>query len=285
MESPSLPLDPARRVTGAWEVAAPLRALLERAGAATGRRLLGVVLPVLLAVAWVVAARLELVSAQLLVPPEVLLETLRSMLETGELRDHMTSSLVRVALGFLLGASAGFLAGLALGLSARARRYLKPAFDGARQVPLVGWLPLLLLWLGIDEAFKIVFISVGAFVPMAVKTLEGVEAVPAAYREVGRVLACGRLKMLRKVILPAALPAILTGLRLSLSEAWMLVIAAELVASTEGIGYVMTFARTLFQTDVVIVGVLAIAVTGFLMDRAFVLAQGRLLRWRRTFNA
>jgi sulfonate transport system permease protein len=285
MESPSLPFELARRAAGAWELPAPLRGLLDAAGRLARRRLLGLLVPVLLAGAWALAARLELVSPQLLVPPEVLLETFWSMLESGELRDHMQTSLLRVAAGFAVGATAGFVLGAWMGLSPRVRPYLKPAFDAARQVPLVGWLPLLVLWLGIDEAFKIVFISVGAFVPMAVKTLEGIEGVPAAYREVGRVLGCGRLKVLRRVILPAALPAILTGLRLSLSEAWMLVIAAELVASTEGIGYVMTFARTLFQTDVVLVGILAIAATGFLMDRAFVLAQARLLRWRRTFNA
>jgi sulfonate transport system permease protein len=116
---------------------------------------------------------------------------------------------------------------------------------------------------------------------MALKTYDGIKGVPASYLEVVRVFEYGWFRLLRAVVLPSALPSIITGLRLSLSEAWMLVIGAELVAAGEGIGNVMVIARRLFQTDVVIVGVIVIAITGFIMDKVIGLLEIRFLGWQQ----
>jgi sulfonate transport system permease protein len=172
-----------------------------------------------------------------------------------------------------------------MGLWRNVEQYLGPLFNCFRQIPIVGWLPFFILWLGIDELFKIVFIALGTLIPMAVKTLEGIKGVPAAYLEVVRVFEYGWFRTLRTVIIPSALPSIITGLRLGLSEAWMLVVGAELVAASSGIGNVMTMARRLFQTDVVLVGVIVIAITGYLMDRMLGLLEARIAGWRRINEA
>lgn len=246
--------------------------------------LLGLLVPLALYGAWEYVTRRELVSPQLLPSPKTLFETWWDMQKSGELATNMKVSLMRVSFGFLLGSSTGFLLGTAMGLWKTVEQYLGPLFNSLRQVPTVAWIPFLLLWLGIDDLFKIVFVSLGALIPMTLKTLEGIKGVPASYIEVVRVFEYSRLKLLHKVILPAALPSIITGLRLSLSEAWMLVVGAELVAASEGIGNVMTIARRLIQTDVVLVGVIVIAITGYVMDKALGQLENQLLSWRRTFN-
>jgi sulfonate transport system permease protein len=247
--------------------------------------LLGLIVPLILLAAWVVVTQHELFSAQLLPPPKMLFETWVDMQKSGELADNMKVSVVRVILGFLLGATTGFLLGTAMGLWRSVEQYLSPMFNCVRQIPIVAWLPFFILWLGIDELFKVVFIAVGTLIPVAVKTLEGIKSVPAAYLEVVRIFEFGWFRTLRTVIIPSALPSIITGLRLGLSEAWMLVVGAELVAASAGIGNVMTIARRLFQTDVVLVGVIVIAVTGYIMDRMLGLLESRLIRWQRIGDA
>lgn len=242
--------------------------------------LIGLVVPLLLLAAWVVVTRFELVSVQLLPPPGMLLDTWLEMQKSGELADNMKISMIRVLFGFLLGGTAGLLLGGAMGVWQSVEQIFNPLFNSLRQIPIVGWLPFLILLLGIDELFKVVFIAAGTLIPVAVKTLEGVKAVPTAYLEVVRVFEFGWFRTLYAVIIPSALPSIITGLRLGLSEAWMLVVGAELVAASAGIGNVMTVARRLFQTDVVLVGVIVIAVTGYIMDRGLGYLELKFTAWR-----
>jgi sulfonate transport system permease protein len=238
--------------------------------------LFGLIVPSLLLAAWVLATKRELFSAQLLPPPGMLWDTGTDMFDSGELADNLKVSLVRVILGFLLGATTGFLLGTAMGLRRSVEQYLSPLFNCLRQIPIVAWLPFFIIWFGIDELFKVVFIAVGTLIPVAIKTLEGIKGVPASYLEVVRLFEFGWFRTLRTVIIPSALPSIFTGLRLGMSEAWMLVVGAELVAASAGIGNVMTIARRLFQTDVVLVGVIVIAITGYLMDRMLGLLESRM---------
>ena len=245
-------------------------------------KLLGLIVPFLLLVAWAYVTKHELFSPQLLPPPQMIFDTWWDMQTSGELALNMKISLLRVAAGFLTGATLGFLIGAAMGTWKTVDQYLGPLFNGIRQVPVVGWLPFLVLWLGIGEVFKVVFISLGALIPMALKTYEGIKAVSSAHVEVARIFEFNLFKLMTRILMPSALPSIIVGLRLSLSEAWMLVVGAELVAASAGIGNTMTVARRLFQTDVVLVSVVVIALTGFFMDKVLVLLESRLLTWRRT---
>jgi sulfonate transport system permease protein len=239
-------------------------------------RLMGIIVPVLMLAVWYLVSANELFSPQLLPPPGQVFDTLKDMIVSGELAHNMNISLLRVSAGFFLGAATGFLLGTVMGFCPVAEQYIAPLFNVVRQVPTIAWLPFLIFLFGIDELFKVIFIALGALIPMALKTWEGIKGVPATYVEVVRLFEYGPLRMLGKVIIPSALPSILAGVRLSLSEAWMLVIGAELVAASAGIGNVMTVARRLFQTDVVLVGVIMIALTGFVMDSILAFMEKRL---------
>lgn len=245
-------------------------------------RALGLVVPLLLLLAWEVVTRYGLAPAQLLPAPKQVLVTLLSLAESGELLGHLKISLFRVTAGFVAGSLAGLVLGTSMGLSRSVESHVGPLFHTVRQVPLLGWIPLLILWLGMGETFKVFFIAIGAFYSLTLNTFQGIKGVPPEYLEVARVFEYNRLQLLRTVVFPAALPSILTGIRIGLSLSWFLLVGAEFTGASEGIGYSILWARQLFQTDVVIAGVIVIGVIGFLMDRIVSLIEGYLLRWRRT---
>jgi sulfonate transport system permease protein len=247
--------------------------------------LLGGLFPLLLLIAWETLTRLELVPSQLLVPPKQVFSTFVDLMQSGELPTHLKISIIRVLEGFALGATLGFVVGAVLGLSKRAEQYGGPFLKVLLQIPILGWMPFLMLCLGFGELFKIVFISLGAFYPMTLNTYEGIKGVSNEYREVGRVFEFGRFRLLREIIIPSAIPSIFTGIRLGLGTAWMLIVGAELVAATEGVGFMMTMGRQLFQLDVVMVGVIVIGTTGYLMNHILKVAEQRLLHWRTTLHA
>lgn len=243
---------------------------------------LGLVIPILIIVGMEAAARLALVTSQLFVSPKVIFETLTDLLKDGELVRNLGISFLRVTTGFLIGSAAGLLFGAAMGISRKFEEYVGPLFHGLRQIPVLAWIPLLILWIGIGEEFKINFIAVTAFYPMALNTCEGVKGVSKSYLEVGHIFKFSRLKLFSTIILPAAIPEIFTGLRLSLSIAWMAVVGAELVAASEGIGYMMYRARQQLQVDTVIVCIIAVGLVGYGMSLALEKIERYSLRWRRT---
>jgi sulfonate transport system permease protein len=215
------------------------------------------------------------------VPPSQLVGLLGELLLSGELLLNIRVSLVRVAVGFSLGSLLGLLTGLAMGLSAKARRVIMPTFNAFRQISLFAWVPLLMLWFGIGEGMKYVFIALGAFPSMTLNTMSGIATVPRAFLELARVYEYSRYDTIRRVIIPAAFPSIFTGLRLSLGIAWMMVVGAELLASDVGVGFMMTWGRQLFQMDVVMVGVVVIGVIGVLLNAGVSALERRFLRYKR----
>lgn len=239
-----------------------------------------------------VAAPIILVALWALLPAgKTALPTLSSVLETaltsirdGGLEQNYLASLARVAIGFTLGAGAGFVAGAGLGISPRADRLLGPLMIGGRQIPLFGLVPLLGLWFGIGEPAKIVLVAIASFFPVALNTHEGIRNVPLAYREVAAILTFNRRQYLTRVLLPGALPAILTGLKQGLSFAWIAVVGAELfLAAAPGLGNFLEAGREQFRMDLIVYGIILIAGTGTLMTLALSALERRLLRWRPAF--
>lgn len=243
---------------------------------------LGLIIPILIVAGMEITARFELTSSQLFVPPKVIYEIFVDLLKNGELLRNLIVSILRVMAGFLIGSLAGLIFGAAMGISRTFEEYVGPLFHGLRQIPVLAWIPLLMLLIGIGEGFKINFIAVTAFYPMALNTCEGVKGVSKTYLEVGDVLEFSRLKQLITIILPAALPAVFTGLRLSLSISWMAVVGGELVAASEGIGYMMYRARQQFQLDTVMVCIIAVGFAGYAMSLALEKIEAYSLRWRGT---
>lgn len=208
-------------------------------------------------------------------------ERLKLMLESGELQEDLMISLVRVLRGYVISALLGILLGTAMGMSELAKKLLQPTLTTIRQIPIMAWIPLLILWCGIGEESKIVVIVIASVFSVMVNTEAGISSTPLEYIEVARLYKLGRLKTFLRVYLPHALPHIQTGLRLGLGVSWMAVVAAELLASTSGIGYSMSYARTLMQSDVVIICMLVIGLVGILMDRIVSAVFNALTPWEK----
>jgi sulfonate transport system permease protein len=230
--------------------------------------------------AWDLSARFALVPVHIVVPPLVVAETLVDLARSGDLWVHVQASLVRVGIGFAIGALAGNLYGILHGLSPVLRAVAGPTFHLIRQVPTIGWIPLLILAFGIDEPFKIVVIALGVFFPVALATIDGVAGVPRRFLEVADVLRFGAWTRVTRVVLPAALPDIATGLRIGLSRAWMLIVAAELFGADAGVGHLMDWGRQLFQLDLLIAALLLTGLIGFIIDRFIAWMERRFLGWR-----
>ncbi|HTW26180.1 MAG TPA: ABC transporter permease subunit [Acetobacteraceae bacterium] len=239
----------------------------------------------LLLAAWQVAAARGWLPEQILPAPALVLQTAREEIANGDLLADTLISLRRVAAGFALGAAAGLTLGGAIGLSRRARAYLEPGLLALGQVPALGWLPLLILLAGIGEAMKLTVIAWSAAVPILLGTSRGLREVPTAWRELGAALLFGRAAMLRRIILPAALPVVFTGLREGLANAWQTMVVAELFASYAGLGYLMGWGRQLFALDLVLVAVAVVAVIGLAMNHALAVIERRLRPWQAAVAA
>jgi len=237
------------------------------------------IIPVILLFAWEILSGKGLIRASTLPPPSIIGATLFDLLWTGELFGHLWVSISRVLVGFSFGASLGLGLGFVIGLSKRTERSLALITAILRPVPIIAWIPMLILWMGIDEESKIALIAIGSFWPVLLNVIHGVRNTDRKVIEVARVLRKGPLTLWWRVILPSALPAVFTGLRIGIGIAWMSVVAAELIAASSGIGYLIMYARELSQPDVMLVAVLSIGFTGLLIDLLIRQVEGRALRW------
>jgi sulfonate transport system permease protein len=238
------------------------------------------VLPAILLPIWIVSSDRGWLPEQILPRPGDVLHTLRDMIASGELAQHAGYSLRRVAYGFAIGAGAGLLIGSAMGLSRRVDEYVRPLFTAVAQVPALAWIPFAMLLLGIGEGLKIVVIAKAAFVPVVMNTSAGIANVPKAFVEVGETFRFTPLQMLRHVVFPGAVPPIFAGLRYGLTHAWIALVSVELLASSEGLGYLLVWGRQMFWLDTVIVAMIVIGVIGFASDKILATIEARLQRWR-----
>ena len=245
---------------------------LARTGAAAGR-----------AGAAEALVRLDWIPAHQLPAPSQVGQTLWWLAAGGELWGHIGVSLARVAAGFAIGAALAVLIGAWVGLSRRAESYLEPTFQALRAIPSLAWVPLLLLWLGIDETPKVVLIALGAFFPVYLALLAGIRNVDRKLVEVGRLHRLSGVELTRRILLPAALPSLFTGLRGALSLSWMFLVAAELIAATQGLGYLLSDGRETSRPDLVIAAILLLAVLGKLSDGLLKRLETRALHWRDSF--
>ncbi|MBP2002498.1 sulfonate transport system permease protein [Paenibacillus shirakamiensis] len=247
-------------------------------------RLIGWLLPVTIIVIWQLAGQADLLNPILLPTPLDIGEELISMLQSGELMRNLGVSVWRVVLGFIFGGSLGIAAGLWVGFSVKAERLINPSLQMLRTLPHLAIAPLFILWLGFGETSKILLIAKGSFFPLYVNTFLGIRSVDNKLFDVARVLEFSRWQMIAKLILPAALPNILLGARLSLGVAWIGLVVAEMMGSSSGIGFIINDARALSLTTVMFVGILIFALAGKLSDSLVFWVEKRLLRWRDNYE-
>lgn len=241
------------------------------------------VLPLLLCAALEIAVRAGWLAENQMPAPSSVALTLWQLAH-GELWQHIGASLERVAGGFAIGSFAALVIGTWVGLSRRAEAYLEPSFQALRAIPSLAWVPLLLLWLGIDETPKVVLIALGAFFPVYLALVAGVRGVDRKWVELGRLYHLSSFTLARRILLPAALPSLFTGLRGALSLSWMFLVAAELIAATRGLGYLLSDGRETSRPDIVIAAILVLAVLGKLSDGLLKAVERRALAWRDSFE-
>ncbi len=237
--------------------------------------------PALLLVAWVICTHFKLVNPYLLVKPERVVQRALTELKEGELLSQLLASVQRDLLGFVVGSVAGLVVGGLMGLSPLYDRLFAPTFHAARQVAIFAWIPLMSVWLGTGEPAKVAFIALAAFYPVVIHTHEGIRSTARDYLEVARAFRFSRWQVLRKVVLPSALPGIFAGLHLALIYAWLATIGAEyLLAPGAGIGNLMINGRESLAMDKVLLGVVIVGGVGAALNGAAATLEAHLLRWR-----
>jgi sulfonate transport system permease protein len=225
-----------------------------------------VTLPVLIILAWKLVNNLGIVPSILLPSISSVVNSFVSQIQSGQLMNDLTSSLVRVIKGYLSGTILGIIFGIVMGISKRTNKFFTIVFNSVRQIPPLAWIPLFILWFGIGETSKIIMIAMGAFFAVLLNTIDGIANVPKEYIEVAKLYKIKKIDLFKKVYLPSAVPSIFVGLRLGAGSSWMSVVAAEMIASSSGIGYRINDARSLMEPEVVIVGMFIIGTIGLLMD-------------------
>ncbi|WP_114809562.1 ABC transporter permease [Paraburkholderia kururiensis] len=235
-------------------------------------------LPASLFVLWSEGSAHGWIAPQILPPPEAVYRSLADLAASGDLWRNTLVSLQRVLLGFSAGALTGFAIGAALGLSRGLEAWILPGFNAIVQIPVLGWLPFLLLLVGVGEPLKYLLIAHAALVPVTLSTLQGFRQVPEALDEVARVFGYGRWQRIVHVVLPAAVPTLATGVRLAFTKSWLALVVVELVASSEGLGYLIVYGRQLFQLDLVMAAVVIVGAVGFVINRLLDALEAHLRR-------
>jgi sulfonate transport system permease protein len=262
-----------------WKNAA--RFIADKASTLAGRAAWALPFPIAVVALWWVASALSWVPDQILPPPPLVFRNLVDLSVSGELSGHLAISFGRLFWGFMAGAGIGLPLGLLMGLWTPAREYLFPSFKIVAQVPILAWLPMLMMLVGIDEALKVIIIAKAVAVPIILNTCKGLEGVPTLWIEVAKVYRFNRLQLLKKVVAPAAFPQIWAGVRYGLTHGWLALVVVELLASSEGLGFLIVYGRQLFQLDTVLAAVVVVGAVGWSLDKFLSVTENRILRWRR----
>ncbi|MDR3254012.1 MAG: ABC transporter permease [Synergistaceae bacterium] len=240
---------------------------------------IGFIMPVAFLVAWEILGRRGILNSSIFPTPSRIFTSFMDMVSRGRMQKHLLISLLRVVKGFCVGSVLGLVIGTVIGLSNAANALMSSIIGLLRPIPMVAWIPVLILWLGIDEASKVTLIAIGTFWPVLINTSRGIKNSDRKLLEVGIILEKTRLQMLAKVVLPSAFPFIFTGLRLGVGSAWTCVVTAEAIAAASGIGYLIMYARELSQPPVMFSAVMTIAVVGLILDAILLRVEKRVLRW------
>jgi len=245
---------------------------------------IGAIIPAAVIVLWQIAGSTGLVSPEFLPAPLSIADAFVNLAVSGELVHHLGVSIGRAGIGFLIGGVLGLLLGGLTGLFRSAEYVLDPSIQVLRLVPHLAIAPLIILWFGFGEVSKIAIILSGSFFPLYINTFMGIRGVDNKLFEVANVLGFSPYQKLRRLIIPAALPGILLGLRLSLAVAWIGLVVAELIGSQSGVGFLINEAKQNSNTAVIFVGILIFAIVGKLIDSLFKLIERRFLFWRDSYE-
>lgn len=228
---------------------------------------LALIPPVLIVIAWYWATNYGNISPAILPRISSVKDALVSNLKSGQLQNDLRESLSSVLKGYLVAVVVGIVLGTLMGMFRTVRTILQPTITCIRSIPMIAWMPLIIVWCGIGQLSKVVLIVIASVFPILVNTQSGIESTPGGLVEVAKLYRLNSLEQFIRVYLPHALPQILVGLKLGLSVSWMAVVGAELIASTAGIGYRLSNARSMMQSSVLILCMIVVGLIGILMDK------------------
>ena len=257
---------------------APTASYMRRA--AVGEQLIALVSPLLLLALWEALVRIQILDARFFPAPSSIVGTFTGLIASGELLVHVGASLKRVLLGFLAGGVPALALGLMMGLSRWARAALNPIISATYPIPKSAILPLVMLIFGLGDASKVALVAIGVFYLVLINTMAGVLNIQPIFLDVGRNFGASRLQVFRTIAFPGALPLIFAGLRLGLGIALILIVIAEIVGARSGIGYMIWQAWTIFQVERMYVGLVVIAVLGWLAALIIDAVERVLIPWR-----
>ncbi|MFF3567850.1 ABC transporter permease subunit [Nocardia jiangxiensis] len=240
--------------------------------------------PVLLIVGWQWAASTGIVSAEILPPPSKVLDTAGNLWSTGELPRYLGASVRRVAIGFGIGAALGLGLGFLVGLSRIAEALIDRSVQMLRAVPHLAVVPLLIAAFGIGELPKVVLVALGVVFPVYLNTVSGIRSVDPKLVQLGRAYGLGYAGLLREIVIPGAMPMILTGIRYALGVAWLTLVIGETIATSDGIGYLAQNGRDLLRNDRIVLAIVLYALAGLIADQLVRLVERRVLRWNINYR-
>ncbi|MDZ5457980.1 ABC transporter permease subunit [Azohydromonas lata] len=248
-------------------------------------RWLSWLVPALVLLVWEALARVGWLEPQVLPAPSRVAATAWELTLQGRLPHDLGVSLLRAAVGFVIGGSIGFTLGTLVGFSRLAEAVLDRSIQMVRAIPFLALLPLVIVWFGVDEGGKIFLVALGVAFPVYINTVLGIRQVDPKLLELGRVLGLSTPRLVRRIVLPGALPSVLTGVRYALATAWLALVVAETVATSAGIGFLAMDAREFLRTDVIVLAVLIYALIGVAADAIARALERRLLAWHANYAA
>lgn len=260
----------------------PLRS---RAGVskATLYKWLSWAVPALVVVLWEAAARLGLITSQVLPAPSSVLGTAIDLARNGELFIHLGVSLLRAAAGFVIGGTIGLALGILVGFSPFAQALFDRSIQMVRAVPFLAMLPLVIVWFGVGEVAKIFLVALAVLFPIYINTMLGIRQIDPKLMELAKVIGLDWTAIVRRIILPGAMPSILTGVRYALAHAWLALVIAETLATTRGIGFLAMDAREFLQTNVILLTMIIYAIIGVIADALVRSLEARFLSWHANY--
>ncbi|MEU9341472.1 ABC transporter permease [Streptomyces sp. NPDC048278] len=241
--------------------------------------------PLVVLAAWAIASAAGQLDPGAIPAPWTVLDTAVHLWTAGTLRTDILTSVERAGYGFAIGLTAGVLLALASGLTRTGEALIDGTVQINRAIPTLGLIPLFILWLGIGETFKIAIIAIVVYIPVYLNTHAALSAIDSRYVELAEVLDLSRLRFVREVVIPGALPGFFVGLRLGVTGSWLGLVVLEQINATSGLGYMMFQAQNYGRSDIILVGLLIYGVFGLVSDTVVRVVERRVLSWRRTLSS
>jgi sulfonate transport system permease protein len=246
--------------------------------------ILALLVPVILIAAWELSIRIGLIDLNLYSSPTQIIAVVSRLAADGVLLQHLESTFLRVIIGFVAGVLAATLLGAVTGFSRLSRELLDPLLQSLRSIPSMAWVPLFILWLGINESSKVSLIALGVFFPVYLNLMNGVQNVDRKLVEVGLAAGFRGAQLVWRIILPASLPAYFVGLRQGLALGWMFVVAAEIMGASRGLGYLLIDGESTGRPAILIASVILFGICGKSTDSLLVTVSARWLSWQDVYR-